>query len=482
MQVTELRYHSPISSKKIEFASKIHEEVYDHVVIGGGAAGLASAEIAARKGLKVILIEKSDRLGGNADSMLLPNGMLVPKGSSVFGPGAHPKANDYVTETLGIPLNHYPIYPGYVILSPTKRLSFDPLNYSSSEELSHGLEITQFAYDLRKKLGFPSNGHRIDHSVRDNPHLLRYDTDPIQHFKDTKPTLMNLVKPWSRSDTNLPYTHVSPLALEYDIASYLQLDTTTMVPGGNHSILKEIESRLRKNANVTILTHTNVLELKDTKKGNRPIQLKIKDGLGTERYITAKQAHIAAGPRAIPKLFSDLPANQKGILNNSFSQGPYILVGLVLNTEKTGTPLLSQRFFFCASPAAKYIADGALINEQYNQNMFVKTKSPSVFACYAPIPMSQWKNPPSPKTLVKRVKAEVLLHLPEIKKAGIKDVYFKYYPKGILAPRPGEVAKIHQVPEQLSPNIRWIDASASGMASSFSLALHGAIRAFDQKK
>jgi len=38
-------------------------EIYDVIIIGGGAAGLASAVLSAKKGLKTLVLEKSDRVG-----------------------------------------------------------------------------------------------------------------------------------------------------------------------------------------------------------------------------------------------------------------------------------------------------------------------------------------------------------------------------------------------------------------------------------
>src|SRR5271155_4287715 len=40
------------------------DRVADVVVIGSGAAGLAAASVAASQGAEVIVVEKSDRLGG----------------------------------------------------------------------------------------------------------------------------------------------------------------------------------------------------------------------------------------------------------------------------------------------------------------------------------------------------------------------------------------------------------------------------------
>ncbi|WP_270647455.1 FAD-dependent oxidoreductase [Paeniclostridium hominis] len=42
------------------------------VIVGGGPAGLETARIAAKRGHKVTLIEKSDRLGGQINLASIP--------------------------------------------------------------------------------------------------------------------------------------------------------------------------------------------------------------------------------------------------------------------------------------------------------------------------------------------------------------------------------------------------------------------------
>ena len=46
---------------------------YDLVVFGGGTAGVAAAYIAAKKGLKTLLVEKTDVLGGS-----ITQGLVIP--------------------------------------------------------------------------------------------------------------------------------------------------------------------------------------------------------------------------------------------------------------------------------------------------------------------------------------------------------------------------------------------------------------------
>ena len=58
----------------------MENEIYDVIIIGGGAAGTASAALLSKWGLKVLLIEKSDHLGGRASTLSLPNGFCIDTG------------------------------------------------------------------------------------------------------------------------------------------------------------------------------------------------------------------------------------------------------------------------------------------------------------------------------------------------------------------------------------------------------------------
>ena len=66
--------------------------IYDLVVVGGGPAGLAAAEWAARLGLRVALVERQ-RLGGNS-----LNTGTVPSKAIIRTAGVHaimPRAEEY---------------------------------------------------------------------------------------------------------------------------------------------------------------------------------------------------------------------------------------------------------------------------------------------------------------------------------------------------------------------------------------------------
>ena len=49
---------------------------YDGIVIGGGAAGMMAAIVAAENGEKVLLIERNDRLGKKLHPLILLNQVI----------------------------------------------------------------------------------------------------------------------------------------------------------------------------------------------------------------------------------------------------------------------------------------------------------------------------------------------------------------------------------------------------------------------
>ncbi|MBO7275102.1 MAG: FAD-dependent oxidoreductase, partial [Clostridia bacterium] len=53
---------------------------YDIAVVGGGPAGLAAAITAARRGKKVVIVEKNGYLGGNLTIGIPPLGFLDENG------------------------------------------------------------------------------------------------------------------------------------------------------------------------------------------------------------------------------------------------------------------------------------------------------------------------------------------------------------------------------------------------------------------
>ena len=58
----------------------------DVVVVGGGAAGIAAAKAAARAGVKTLLLEREERLGGVLDQCIHPGFGLHRYREELTGP------------------------------------------------------------------------------------------------------------------------------------------------------------------------------------------------------------------------------------------------------------------------------------------------------------------------------------------------------------------------------------------------------------
>ena len=70
------------------------------IVLGGGPAGLAAALELAERGIQVTLLERQDRVGGNAGSFSLA-GFNVDYGSHRLHPASDPRVLDRIKELLG---------------------------------------------------------------------------------------------------------------------------------------------------------------------------------------------------------------------------------------------------------------------------------------------------------------------------------------------------------------------------------------------
>ena len=64
---------------------------FDAVIIGGGFAGVAAAISAAREGLKVMIVEKSNCFGGAAVNCLVNPFMPFRSGDKLMSAGIFPK-------------------------------------------------------------------------------------------------------------------------------------------------------------------------------------------------------------------------------------------------------------------------------------------------------------------------------------------------------------------------------------------------------
>ncbi|WP_297346389.1 FAD-dependent oxidoreductase, partial [uncultured Mobiluncus sp.] len=78
------------------------KDTYDVIVVGSGAAGLSASLTAARRGLKVLMVEKSDQWGGSTSKSA---GMVWVPGNNVFarlgGSDSTDLGRQYMKATVG---------------------------------------------------------------------------------------------------------------------------------------------------------------------------------------------------------------------------------------------------------------------------------------------------------------------------------------------------------------------------------------------
>ena len=80
----------------------LSEHAYDVIVIGAGAAGLAAADMLARSGREVLLLEARDRIGGRCDTRRM-SGLAVPVELGAEFIHGRPEATLALLERAGVP-------------------------------------------------------------------------------------------------------------------------------------------------------------------------------------------------------------------------------------------------------------------------------------------------------------------------------------------------------------------------------------------
>lgn len=223
----------------------------DVAIIGGGISGLTAANYLARAGLSVILIEKSNQLGGRARTVKKKNGVFFNLGLHAFYQDGE---GERVLRELGIPIQggNPPSKAVAVWRNKMFPVPTGPLQLLSSKllTLSGKIELARFMAKIGKiesaRIGSISLQDWAEREIRD-------------------PIIRHLVYAICRTNSYVPYPDLQPAG-----PSVRQLQRTfsgkaMYVDKGWGSIVDSLQERATRTG-VTILSNKRVIEIEHDEK------------------------------------------------------------------------------------------------------------------------------------------------------------------------------------------------------------------------
>ena len=99
------------------------DRTYDVIVIGGGVGGLATAALAARHGVRPLVLEQGETPGG-ACATMVRGGYRFDAGASLLWGFEEGGSMRDLLEAVGVPVEAVPLDPGIQVALPRHRFSF----------------------------------------------------------------------------------------------------------------------------------------------------------------------------------------------------------------------------------------------------------------------------------------------------------------------------------------------------------------------
>jgi phytoene desaturase len=278
------------------------------VVIGGGMGGLAFANLAAKKGYSVTVLEKNERLGGVANQFEA-QGFTFDMGPSWYlMPDVFQSYFDLLGEKVEDHLDLVRLDPSYRIFFQGHHRSFDfysdlerdlptfeGLEPGSGVKLREYLEKSKYQYEIAIR-GFmykqvATEGRELEVFSKMSNYVAKYfHTDEVQ--KIMQYTLVFL----GSSPYNTP-------AL-YNIMSHIDFNMGVFYPqGGIHEIPKALV-RIGEKLGVEYRTNTSVARI-NTKRGPSVKSVTLEDGEVIEADMVVSNTSIHHTESLLPKSYRD---------------------------------------------------------------------------------------------------------------------------------------------------------------------------------
>lgn len=445
------------------------------VILGGGLAGMTAAYLAQKNGLDAVVLESTQRLGGNAKTGYTKKGkrMSFPVGASVLGV-ANDQQRQFFKE-IGIDVSDpsYKIHTD-IALFDGQWVSIDPEKNPPElqkqpwvKEFTDG--VRHFIQQLRTILR-PRDG-QTHFPLRGAPdEIFAWDKLDLKTFLDSFPEkvrkffTVNL-----RSDISDDMDSISALAGIIDQGA--DQGERCLLPGGNFFVIKKMIQKIKSMGEQKVKFHTGteVLEVIDT-PDKAFATIKYRDGHGRKRTITAKHVLMGLPSTQIPKVM-ELPKETSELLSG-IKRGAYGLMNIFLEEA----PIESNTYF--KFPDAKWVADVVLTNEKRDPELPAGSKARSVITCYIGIPTSLKDQVPSQDQLIQEVIEEMSKGFPWLKDK-MKGTRLTMYKEAMSAPAPGQMEKLAEFDPQVGPRTQVIHSDISGIFAARG-AVDGAIYAMER--
>lgn len=448
------------------------EKHYPVLVVGGGVAGLtAMYELVNRKGIPAVLMESTNRLGGNSKTGISPQKVPHPAGATIFIPGdpVHRK----LWKELDLPLTPEMILKPEIFINNGERFTAFalggkkieiPATHPENQEAARGFR--KMLKDLKTIAAKVKNAPVIPIQTATEGALKKWDRISLAEFLDKYgPKVRQLAEPYIQSDLAASSDEVSAYVGMIDLEDLNQ--HRYVLPGGNGFITNRLAEEIVKGSGHEAnpkdvenpLQVNNVVEW--VEQQGKKVYVKYRDVDKKLHVVSADHVLMAAPYNKVPKLM-ELPKRYAALMN-AIPKSSYSIVNIHFKT----TPLKTHQFYML--PNSKTISDLVVTSAVPGENRDPDPGTPSVMSIYTAHTGRRKDKKAFAKEIVKEIKAT----FPEITDNIISGVQVNPFKFSMASTAPGQVKALKELPRTFG-QVTLIN-SDGGAVPSILTAVHEAL-------